>query len=133
MPPRSPLPVPDTRLPRVPNLPLQLKYAIHQSLSRRRAPRNVDVDWEDPVDASEDAVAIVIVSSAVGARPHADDPAGLGHLIVAESDGRRHLVGDCASDDHDVGLSRGGSEDDAQAVLVVPWHGDVHHFDTAAR
>jgi hypothetical protein len=29
-------------------------------------------------------------------------------------------------------LSRGGSEDDAQAILVVPWHRDVHHFDAAA-
>lgn len=113
MPPRSPLPVPNARLSRVPNLPLQLKHAIHQRLRSRRAPRNIDVHWDNPINASNDTVAVVIVSTTVSTRPHADDPTGLGHLIVAESDGRRHLVGDCTGDDHDIGLSRRGSKDDA--------------------
>ena len=29
-------------------------------------------------------------------------------------------------------MARGGAEDDAEAVLVVAWRGEVHHFDGAA-
>ena len=56
----------------------------------------------------------------------------LGHLIVDLAEGGRHLVGEGAGDNHDVGLTGRGSEDDAEAILVVAGRGEVHHLDGAA-
>lgn len=128
-----PLPsVPHSRNLSVAHLPLQLENTIHESLARRRAPRNVNIDGDDAVAATNNAVAVVVVAAAVCAAAHGDDPSGLGHLVVDLAQGGRHLVGEGAGDDHDVGLTGGGTEDDAQAILVVSWGGKVHHFDGAA-
>ena len=74
----------------------------------------------------------MVVPATVGATPHANHPLGVRHLVVALPHRARHFVGDGTRDNHDVGLPWGGAEDDAQAVLVVAWHGDVHHLDAAA-
>ena len=116
----------------VPHLPLQLENTIHQRLRSRRAARHINIDRHDTVAATHDAVAVVVVAAAVGAGAHGDDPAGLGHLVVDLAEGGSHLVGEGAGYDHDVGLAGGGSEDDAQAILVVAGGGEVHHFDGAA-
>ena len=58
---------------------------------------------------------------------------GLWHLVVHLSQGGRHLVRERSGDDHDVGLSRTGTEDDTETVLVVPRGGHVHHLYGAAR
>lgn len=126
------LPIPHPRNPRLAHLPLQLEDAIHQRLARRRAARHVDIDGHDAVAAAHDAVAVVVVAAAVGARAHGDDPARLGHLIVDLAQRGRHLVGQGAGDNHDVRLPRRGAEDDAHAVLVVARGGEVHHLDGAA-
>lgn len=54
-------------LPGMSHLLLQLENTEHQGLSGRRASRDVDVDWHNPVTASGDTVAVVVVSSTVGA------------------------------------------------------------------
>lgn len=141
MPPRSPpffpfaLPLPPVPHPGnlgVAHLPLQLKDAVHEGLASRRAPGDVNVDGDDAVAAADDAVAVVVVAAAVCAAAHGDDPSGLGHLVVDLAQGRGHLVGQGAGDNHDVGLAGGGTEDDAEAVLVVSRGREVHHFDGAA-
>lgn len=116
----------------MPHLLLQLKNAVQQGLARRRTARDIDIDGNDAVAAAGDAVAVVVIPAAVGAGAHADDPAGIGHLVVDLAQGGSHFVGQGARDDHDVGLARGGAEDDAQAVLVVARGGEVHHLDGAA-
>jgi hypothetical protein len=120
--PASSLAIPHPRNLRPPDLILQLKDAIQQRLSCRRTPRNINIHRNNAVDSSQDTVAVVIVASAVGAAAHADHPLGIWHLVVEESDRRRHLVADGAGDDHHVGLAWGCAEDDAQAVLVVARH-----------
>jgi len=74
----------------------------------------------------------MIVTAAVGARSHADDPAGLGHLIVHLSQSGRHLVGQSSGDNHHVRLTGGRAENDSQAILIVSWGGEVHHLDGTA-
>lgn len=74
----------------------------------------------------------MVIPTPIRAAAHTDHPPGFGHLIVDLAEGGGHLVGERAGDDHDVGLARGGAEDDAQAVLVVAGGGEVHHFDGAA-
>lgn len=74
----------------------------------------------------------MIVPAAIRATPHAHHPPGLWHLVVALPDCRRDLVRDCAGDNHNIGLPGRCAEDDAQLVLVVPRHREVHHFDCAA-
>lgn len=67
----------------------------------------------------------MVVATAVSAAAHADDPAREGHLVVDLAKRRRHLVGERAADDHDVGLPGRGTEDDAEPVLVVARSGNV--------
>ena len=114
------------------NLLLQLKDAVHQRLARRRTPRDVDIHGHNPIATPRDTVAVMIIPAPVRAAAHADDPAGVGHLVVHLAEGGGHFVRQRAGDDHDVGLAGGGAEDYAQAVLIVAWGGEVHHFDGAA-
>ena len=116
----------------IPHLSLQLEDAVHESLAGRRASGHVNVHGDNSVAASDHAVAVVVVAAAVGAAAHGDDPAGFGHLIVDLAQRGSHLVGQGAGHDHDVGLTGGGSENDAEAILIVSRGGEVHHFDGAA-
>ena len=116
----------------MPHLLLQLKDPIHQCLRRRRTTGNIDINGYDPITAPRHRITIMIVPAAVRAAAHRDHPARLGHLVVHLAQGRRHLVGERAGDDHDVGLARARAEDDAHAVLVVAGRGQVHHLDGAA-
>ena len=115
-----------------PHLLLQLKDPIHQRLARRRTPRHIDIHRHNPITPPRHTIAIMIIPPPIGAAAHGDHPAGIGHLVVDLPQGGRHLVGQGAGHDHDVGLAGGGAEDDAQTVLVVAGCGEVHHFDGAA-
>lgn len=107
------LPVPNPRDPGLPHLSLQLKDTVHQSLARRGAAGDIDIDGHNAVTAPDDTVAVVVVTTPVGAASHADDPAGFGHLIVDLAQGGRHLVRERAGDNHDIGLAWRGTENDA--------------------
>lgn len=126
------LPVPHPRNLGHAHLPLQLENTIHERLTGGRAPGDVHIDGHDPIAPPHNAVAVVVVAAAVGARAHGDDPARLGHLVVDLAQRGRHLVGEGAGHDHDVRLAGRGTEDDAHAVLVVARGRQVHHFDGAA-
>lgn len=126
------LSIPHARDLRVAHLLLQLEDAIHQRLAGGRAAGHVDVDGHDSIAAPRHAIAVVIIAAAVGARAHADDPAGLGHLVVDLTQCRRHFVGQRAGHNHHVRLAGRGAEDDAQTVLVVARGRQVHHLDGTA-
>lgn len=74
----------------------------------------------------------MVVSSTVRAATHRDDPSRLGHLIVDLSQGRCHLVCKGSGHNHDVRLSRRGTENDTQAILIVAGCGKMHHLESAA-
>lgn len=105
----------------VPHLSLQLEDTVHQSFTRRGAAGDVYIDGHNSVTATHNTVAVVIVTSSVGAAAHTDDPSWLGHLIVDLTQSRCHLVGESAGNDHDVGLTRRGTENDSESILVVAW------------
>lgn len=67
---KSLLPVPHPRDLGMSHLLLQLEDAEHQRFSRRRATRDIDIDWHYSITASCYRVAIVIVSSAIRAAAH---------------------------------------------------------------
>lgn len=116
----------------IPHLALKLEDAVHQSLTGRRAAGDVDVDGDDTVAATDDTVGVVVVATTVGAGAHGDDPSGLGHLIVDLAQGGGHLVGEGAGDNHDIGLTGRGTENDTETILIVTGSRQVHHFDGAA-
>ena len=116
----------------MPHLLLELEDAKHERLGGGRAPGHVNINRDDSVAAARDAVAVVVVATAVGAGAHGDDPSGFGHLIVDLSQGRSHLVGKSAGDNHDVGLTGRGAENDSHSVLIVTWGRKMHHLDGAA-
>lgn len=114
------------------HLLLQLEDTVHKSLRRWWASRDVDIDWDDSVATSNHRVRVVIVSTSVCAGTHGDDPSWLWHLIVNLTQSRRHLVGEGTGDNHDIGLTWRGTENDTEAILIVTWCGEVHHLDGAA-
>ena len=115
------------------DLLLQLEDALEQRLGAWRAPGHVDVDRDDRVDALGDRVGVPVGAAGVGAGAERDDVLRLGHLVVEAPHGRRHLVGDRAGDDHQVGLPRTGRErDDPEADEVVPGHRRGDELDGAA-
>jgi len=130
--PNNSLTIPHPRNLGIPHLPLQLKNPIHQRLRRRRTPGHVNINRHNPIAPPDNTIRIMVVPSAVGTRAHGNHPPRLRHLIVHLSQRGRHLVGQRARDDHHVGLTRRGTEDDAQSVLIVARGGEVHHFDGAA-
>lgn len=114
------------------HLLLQLKDPIHQRLTRRRTPRDIDIHGHDPITPSSNRIAIMIITPSIRTRSHRNDPSRLRHLVIDLSQRRRHLVGQGAGDYHDVRLARGGAKDYTQAILVVAGGGEVHHFYGAA-
>ena len=126
------LPVPHTGNLGVPHLLLQLENTKHQRLGGWWASWNVDVDWNNSVATSCNTVAVVVVSSTVGAATHGDNPSWVWHLVVDLTKSWSHLVGESSGDDHDIGLTRRSTENDSHTILVVTWSRQVHHLDGAA-
>lgn len=98
---------------------LQLEDPIQEGLRCRRASGDIDIHGHDTIAPPHDAVAIVVVSTAVRAAAHRDDPSRVRHLVVHLAKSRSHLVRECPGHDHHVGLARGRSEDYTEAILVV--------------
>src|SRR5207302_6779766 len=87
----------------------------------------------DLVDALDDRV-VVEHPPTRRARPHADHPLRLRHLVVDMTQHRTHLLGHPAGDDHHVSLPRGCTEHlRAEARHVIPRRTRCHHLDRAAR
>ena len=114
------------------HLLLQLEDSVHQRLTRRRTPWDIDIHGHDSVTPPRNRIAIMIITPSIRTRPHRDDPSWVRHLVIDLSQRRRHFVGQGAGDYHDVRLARGGAEDYTQAILVVARGGEVHHFYGAA-
>lgn len=74
----------------------------------------------------------MMIATPIRTTTHANDPLRIRHLVVAPAERWAHFVRHGACYDHHVGLSRGGTEDYTETVLVVAGHGDLHHFDGAA-
>jgi hypothetical protein len=67
----------------------------------------ININRQDTVAASHDAIAVMIISIAVGAASHRDDVARLGHLVVDFAQSRSHLVPATIITSHWRGLDRG--------------------------
>ena len=93
---------------------------------------DVDIDRHDAITAANHRVTVVVVTTTVRATSHGDDASRVGHLIVHLTQGRGHIVGQGTGDEHDIGLTGGGTENDTQAILIVAGGGKVHHLDGAA-
>ena len=101
------------------NLSLQLQHAIQQCFSSWRAPWNVNVDRNDSITPTNDGIAIMIISTSVGATAHGNDPSRFWHLVVDFAKGRGHFVGEGACDNHDIRLARRGAENDAETIKII--------------
>jgi hypothetical protein len=127
------LPVPHPSDLGMPHLLLQLEDTVHERLSGGWAARHVDIYGYNAVTTSCDRVAVVVVSSSICATTHRNNPSWIGHLIIDLSQGGCHLVCEGSGNNHDVGLSGRGTENDTETILIVSWSGQVHHLDSAAR
>src|SRR5918996_1254640 len=105
------------------DLLLQFEDALEQRLRARWTAGHVHVDRHDLVDSLGHGVGVPIRPAGVGARPERDHVLGLGHLLVQPADSGRHLVGDRARHDHQVGLPGPRREwDHAEPDEVVACH-----------
>lgn len=113
------LPVPHSCDLRMPHLLLQLENAVHERLGRWWTSWNINIYGHNPVATSCDRIAVVIISAAVRTATHRNDPPRVRHLIVDLSEGRCHLVCECACHNHNVGLTRRCAENDTETILIV--------------
>ena len=74
----------------------------------------------------------MIIAAAVGTRTHRQDPTRLGELVVHAAQGGRHFIGERTRHNHQVGLTWGRTENDAETVKVITRHTRMHHFHGAA-
>lgn len=74
----------------------------------------------------------MVVTATVGATAHRYHPSWLRHLIVYLAERRCHLVGKSTGHNHNIRLAGRGTENDTEAILVVAWGGEMHHFDGTA-
>lgn len=114
------------------NLILQLENSIKQRLSSRGAAWHVYVHRNDSVHASYNTIAVMVVSPAVCARSHTNHPLRIRHLIITLSKSWSHFIRKSSRNYHDIGLARGCSKNNSQAVLIISWHRGMHHLYTAA-
>ena len=110
---------------------LTLKDPIHQSLARWRASRHIDIHRYNPITTPRHAIAVMVITTSVRTASHRNYPSGIWHLIIDLSKRRSHLVCKGTGNNHNIGLSRGGTEDYTKSILIVPWGGEMHHFDGA--
>ena len=103
------------------HLLLQLEDTIKQGFTRRRTPRDIDIHGYNPVTTSGHTVTVMIIPATIRTTAHTDHPSRIRHLIVHLSQCWGHFVGEGAGDDHHVGLTRRGTEDYTQTILVVAW------------
>lgn len=109
-----------------------LEDAEHESLTGRWAPWNVDIHRHNPIATPCNAVAVVVVAAPIRTRTHADNPSRVRHLVVDLAQCWGHLVGESAGNDHHIGLSRRGTKDDTESILIIAGCGEMHHLDGAA-
>ncbi|MNY45493.1 hypothetical protein D3C86_1806020 [compost metagenome] len=75
----------------------------------------------------------MVVTTAVRAGTHGNDPARLRHLVVDLAQGRSHLVAQRAGNNHQVGLPRAGAEHlGAETAQVIARRSGMHHFNRTA-
>ena len=115
------------------DLILDLEEPLEERLRARRAAGDVDVDGDDLVDPLAHRVRVAEEAAAVGAAPHRDDVAGLGHLLVETAHAEGHLVREGARDDHEVALARARAGGAAEALEVGARAAGLHQLDGAAR
>src|SRR5262245_29982541 len=83
---------------------LQLHQAFHESLGTRWAAGNIDIDRNNSVNALQNVVSMLpIWTSTVRTTSHGNYISGLGHLVKQRLDAFRHLQGDGAGNNHDIG------------------------------
>lgn len=64
----------------------------------------------------------MIVPATICTATHADDPSGIGHLVIDMPQSGRHLVREGSRNNHDISLSGRCAKDNPKTVLVVSWH-----------
>src|SRR5579863_7028628 len=114
------------------DLLLQLDDPVDERLRGGRTARYIDVNGHDTVAATHDCIGIVVITAAVRARAHRDDPAWLGHLVIDPAQSGRHLVHERTRHDHHIRLARARSKHYTEAIEVVAGSARMHHLDCAA-
>ena len=109
-----------------------LKDAIHQRLTSRRAPRNININRHNPIASSRHTITVMVITASIRTAAHRNDPPRFRHLIIDLSERRSHLVGESTCHDHNIGLAGRGTENYTESILIVSWGGEMHHFDGAA-
>jgi len=117
---------------RMSHLLLQLENPVHQRLTGRRAPWHINIHWDNSITPPSNTIAIMIITTPIRTTAHTNHPSRVRHLIIDLTECWGHFIGEGAGYNHDVGLTRGSTENYTEAILVVTGCTEVHHFDGAA-
>src|SRR3981189_2143122 len=114
------------------NLFLELQNRVQERFRAGGTPWNVYIHWNNLITTLHDGV-IIEDAAGSGARAHGYDPLGLGHLFVEAANDGGNFWREAPGDDHQVGLTRGRTENfGAETSHVEARGGHGHHFDGAA-
>lgn len=117
----------------VSHLLLQLEDAIHECLGGWRAAWNIHINRNNSVATPNNRIGIMVVATTVSTRAHGNHPSWFRHLIINLSKRRGHFICQSTGNNHNIGLTWRGSENDTQSILIVSGGRDVHHLHSATR
>jgi len=111
---------------------LQLQEPVHEGLCGGWAPRDIDINGDNPVASPDYSITVVIISSSIGTAAHAYNPPRLWHLVIDFSECWGHFICQSSSNDNNISLTGGGSEHNSVPVHVISRGSYVHHFHCTA-
>ena len=111
---------------------LESENSIKQGFRGWRTSRHINIDGYKPVDALDNAIAVINISRS-GTGPHGYDVFRFWHLIVNFSDDRGHSPTDSACHNHQIRLARRGPKHTSPvAINVISGRCCCDHLNSAA-
>src|SRR5438034_8548987 len=99
-----------------------------------RATWNVDINRDVAIDAFKHVIALFEWATGNCTGTHGNDVFRIRHLVVEPHNLRRHFLGHCPGNDHQIGLTRRWPENfAAEPSEVVARRGGGNHLDGATR
>src|SRR3990170_482916 len=112
---------------------LQLHDSVPEGFRSRRTTRDEYVHGHNVIHPLHHAVGVEDAAR-TGAASHGDHIPWFRHLIIHAAQHRRHLLGERAGHDHEIGLPRGRSRHIAEHIEVMLRSAqELVHLDTTAR
>merc|ERR1712131_250811 len=122
--------IPVTNIVSTTDLFLEKKNAIEKSFSGWRASWDVNINWYNSINTSDNGITVVIITTPISTGAHRKDISWGWHLIVNSSQCWSHLICQSTSNNHQIRLTWRCAENNAKSIHIISWCSEVHHLDS---